>query len=142
MLVKRKKAAGGVIIRTDQPSNQQQVLLVQHRESMTWGFPKGHIDPGESPDQTALREVEEETGVVGRIVDTLPTTRYQFTTRNGVRIDKEVAWFLMEQVGIGTQTHAHEVASVRWMQIDAAYENLDFDNNRSILTTALQRIDA
>lgn len=83
------QGAGGVLF-----NPQGQVLLIRDRQGY-WCFPKGHLDPGESPEQAALREVEEETGIKGVIKERLSTTRY----RNNKGIDREIHWFLMEGQG-------------------------------------------
>ena len=83
--------AGGVVLRRAGPASPAQVLLVRYR-SGDWAFPKGHIEGSETPEQTAVREVQEETGVRARILGPLPTTRYT----NDRREAREITWFLME----------------------------------------------
>jgi diadenosine hexaphosphate hydrolase (ATP-forming) len=85
----RVLGAGGVLF-----NPQGQVLLIRDRQGF-WCFPKGHLEPGESLEQAALREVEEETGVRGVIKQPLSTTRY----RNNKGICREIHWFLMEGKG-------------------------------------------
>ncbi|MGE3801328.1 MAG: NUDIX hydrolase [Candidatus Kapaibacterium sp.] len=131
--MKRKVAAGGIVIRSI--NNVKQAILVQHHHK-GWGFPKGHVEQGESFEQTALREVEEETGVLAVIVAKLPPTHYQFTNSKGQEIDKTVHWFLMEYQGIGHQTHAHEVADVQWVSLGEVFGILSFDNDRVLLRDA------
>ncbi len=136
--MKRKVAAGGIVIRSI--DNRKQAILVQHNRHKGWGFPKGHIDKGESPEEAALREVEEETGVLGTIVANLPTTRYRFTNTKGTEIDKTVYWFLMRYQGIGHQTHSHEVADVRWVSLSEISGVLAFDNDRMLFGEAQEII--
>jgi len=83
------QGAGGVLF-----NPQGQVLLIRDRQGY-WCFPKGHLVPGESLEQAALREVAEETGVRGIIKQPLSTTRY----RNNKGICREIHWFLMEGQG-------------------------------------------
>jgi len=85
----RVLGAGGVLF-----NSQGQVLLIRDRQGF-WCFPKGHLGPGESLEQAALREVEEETGVRGVVKQPLSTTRY----RNNKGICREIHWFLMEGQG-------------------------------------------
>lgn len=85
----RVLGAGGVLF-----NPQGQVLLIRDRLGY-WCFPKGHLDPGESLEQAALREVEEETGLRGTVRQKLSTTRY----RNNRGIDREIHWFLMTGEG-------------------------------------------
>lgn len=77
--------AGGVVL-----NPRGEVLLVRYRGGV-WTFPKGHIEAGETLEQTAEREVLEETGVAAQVVVPLPTTRY--TNNRGV--PREIHWFLM-----------------------------------------------
>ncbi|WP_018465102.1 NUDIX hydrolase [Calidithermus timidus] len=81
----RVLGAGGVVFN---PAGE--VLLIRDRMGY-WVFPKGHLDEGESPEQAALREVREETGIEGEVLGNLPSTRY--TNNRGV--EREIRWFLM-----------------------------------------------
>lgn len=83
------QGAGGVLF-----NPQGQILLIRDRQGY-WCFPKGHLDTGESLEQAAVREVEEETGIRGVVRQKLSTTRY----RNNKGIDREIQWFLMEGQG-------------------------------------------
>lgn len=70
-------------------------LLALERFNQVWLFPKGHIDPGETPPIAALREVKEETGLSARIIEKLGDSSYSFL-EDGVEHFKTVEWFLME----------------------------------------------
>ena len=137
MQVKRKVAAGGVVIRQNNEGFQE-VLLVQQSEHKGWGFPKGHLDPGETPEHAALREVEEETGVCGRILQKLVPTHYSFVNKKGRMIDKTVYWYLMSYEKTGTQTHAHEVDAVEWIAAKDVRERLTFKEDQMLFKSALQ----
>ena len=139
MRMKRKVAAGGIVIRNLQSIHH--ALLIQDAKNKEWKFPKGHVDPGESFDETALREVEEETGVKGAILTTLPSVNYQFINRKGVTIDKTVHWFLMKYLGEGVQTHPHEVMDVQWVVLGEVYEVLTFDEDRKLFEKTLTILD-
>src|SRR6185436_9217066 len=88
-------AAGGVVIATD-AAGTSRVLLVHRPAYDDWSFPKGKADPGETIEQTALREVREETGINCRIIRALPSTRYEYLTGAGGPRAKVVHYFLME----------------------------------------------
>lgn len=83
------QGAGGVLFSPD-----GRVLLIRDRLGY-WCFPKGHLDAGETLESAALREVEEETGIKGNIIQALSTTRYQ----NNKGIARQIHWFLMEGQG-------------------------------------------
>ena len=74
---------------------QPEALLVRYRGSGTWGFPKGHLEAGETPQQAAVREVQEETGVRAQVVAALPDTTY--TNDRGEA--RRIAWFMMSAEG-------------------------------------------
>ncbi len=85
------RAAGGVVFAPD-PADAPLVLVIQDRYG-TWTLPKGHLDPGETEEQAALREIAEETGVSCTIQRLLTRTRYP-VFRRGIWRDKQVAYFL------------------------------------------------
>jgi 8-oxo-dGTP pyrophosphatase MutT (NUDIX family) len=91
------------------------------RPEGTWALPKGLIDDGESAAITAAREVAEETGVEGRIVEKLGDVRYVYTWA-GERIFKVVSFFLLRagrgRIGDVPPEHRHEVAEARWLPLD------------------------
>src|SRR5438132_4820820 len=95
----------------------------QGREGV-WALPKGKIDAGESPAETASREVREETGVEGRLVEKLGDVKYTYTRRDGERVFKVVSFFLLRAVrgrlGEIDETMKVEVAEARWLPLDEA----------------------
>jgi 8-oxo-dGTP pyrophosphatase MutT (NUDIX family) len=101
-----------------------------------WSLPKGTPDGDETPEQTAVREVAEETGLEVRIVDAIGEIHYRFV-RDGVRIDKTVRYFLMEAVGGDLADHDHEFAEVRWFEVGEAEAVMHFASERGILARAL-----
>lgn len=139
MQVKTKVAAGGIVVRKDD-AGALRIVLVQHAEHKGWGFPKGHLDPGEEPRDAALREVEEETGAQGVIIQGLPVTRYRFTSRKGNLILKTVYWYLMRYTGEGMQTHAHEIEAMEWCGLGSISDRLRFDLDRELFEHTLQVI--
>ena len=107
---------------------------------MTWTLPKGTPDPGETIEQTALREVAEETGLAVRIVEPLPSIEYTFV-QDGKRIHKTVHYFLMEPTGGDLSRHDHEFERVRWVPFDEAAGLLSFPTERELVATAAWRLD-
>ncbi len=111
------------------------------RDAVTWTLPKGTPDPGETVEQTALREVAEETGLEVRIVEPLPSIEYDFV-QDGTRIHKTVHYFLMEPVGGDLSRHDAEFERVRWVPFDEADGLLSFATERELVAAAAQRLAA
>ena len=105
-----------------------------------WALPKGLIDRGERPDETALREVEEETGATGRLVRKLGDVRYTHTWE-GERVFKIVSFYLLRyghgRLGEVLAAHAHEVADVRWLPLDEAPRLLAYRGEREMAERAI-----
>jgi 8-oxo-dGTP pyrophosphatase MutT (NUDIX family) len=105
-----------------------------------WALPKGRIDPGESGEATALREVEEETGARGRSLGKLGDVRYWFNWQ-GERIFKVVSFFLVRyeggRLGDVPEAFRHEVADVRWLPLDEAPRLLAYRGEREMAERAL-----
>lgn len=110
------------------------------RDSVTWTLPKGTPDPGETVEETALREVGEETGLEVRIVEPLGAIEYDFV-QDGTRIHKTVHYFLMKPVGGDLARHDTEFERVRWVPFDEADELLSFATERELVATAAARLD-
>ncbi|MBL0332409.1 MAG: NUDIX domain-containing protein [Chlorobiota bacterium] len=125
-------SSGGVVVRKN-AQHEYEVLLVLLKLHNEWGFPKGHIEKSESSEETAIREVEEETGVCASILKKLPDTTYTYSTNKGKFKPKRVYWFLMEFIGEGLQTHSHEVSDVKWVTINEAFNVLSFPNDSNLL---------
>ncbi len=110
------------------------------RRRGTWTLPKGTPDPGESIEETALREVQEETGLRVRILEPLTSISYVFV-QSGVRIDKTVHYWLMEPVGGDLALHDREFERVRWVTFDEAAHLLTFESERSLVAAASAVLD-
>ena len=111
------------------------------RDAVTWTLPKGTPDPGETVEETALREVTEETGLTVRIVEPLPDIAYAFV-QDGTRIQKTVHYFLMEPTGGDLSRHDAEFERVRWISFDEAGSLLSFATERELVATAAERLAA
>ena len=109
------------------------------RDSVTWTLPKGTPDPGETLEQTAVREVTEETGLEVRIVEPLSAIEYAFV-QDGSRIRKTVHYFLMEPVGGDLSRHDGEFERVRWVAFDEAGGLLSFAPERELVASAAARL--
>jgi len=105
-----------------------------------WALPKGQIDDGESGEETALREIAEETGASGRSLGKLGDVRYQFMWE-GERIFKVVSFFLVRyesgKLGEIPEAFRHEVAEVRWLPLDDAPRLLAYQGERRLAEKAI-----
>jgi 8-oxo-dGTP diphosphatase len=115
------RAAGGVVIRDGN------VLLVHRPEYGDWSFPKGKLDPGESWEEAALREVEEEAGLRCELGEEVGRTHY----RDSSGREKEVRYYRMEPEGEAFAQN--EVDAVRWVPLEEAGSLLSYDRDRELL---------
>jgi len=123
--VERAVSAGGTVYRfTD---NVPEFAVCGRLSDGVWGLPKGTPNPGESLEQTAVREVREETGLDVRVVDKLGVIEYWFS-REGTRYHKWVHYYLMEAVGGDTSKHDVEYDKVEWFPAEVALKKLTFKN--------------
>ncbi len=106
---------------------------------MTWTLPKGTPVPGETLEQTALREVAEETGLQVRITRPFGSIEYRFV-QQGARIHKTVHYFLMEATGGDLASHDHEFEEVRWVPLHDAVALLTFETERGLVARAAEEI--
>ena len=125
-------AAGGVVVREGEHGHE---VVIAGREGM-WVLPKGTPDQDERIEDTAKREVREETGLDVRIVRPLGTIEYWFALPRQ-RVHKTVHFFLMEALGGDTSRHDHEYDQVRWVPVEEARRMLSFDTYREMLERAL-----
>lgn len=131
--IKRAVSAGGIVYRWN--DGEIEVLICGQREPEIWGLPKGTPARGEQIEETARREVREETGVEGAIVESLNSIHYWFT-RNGVRFSKTVYYFLMVPVGGDISLHDHEYDVVRWVSVREAAARLSYGNEVELVRKA------
>jgi 8-oxo-dGTP pyrophosphatase MutT (NUDIX family) len=137
--VQRAVSAGGVVFRNTRDGPE---FIVCGRDSDgVWGLPKGTPDPGESLEETAVREVTEETGLQVRIVDKVGVVEYWFA-REGIRFHKWVHHYLLEATGGNTEDHDVEYDRVEWRPADAALKTLTFKNEVEMLKKARQMLEA
>lgn len=131
-------SAGGVIFR--KTASGVEIALVSVR-GKAWCLPKGIVDKGETPEMTAIREVREETGLTGKIVDKLGDISYWYYIKGeNAKCRKTVSFYLMEYVRGDTSDHDAEVDSAEWLSFDAAFEKISYRGDRSILEKANSRL--
>jgi 8-oxo-dGTP pyrophosphatase MutT (NUDIX family) len=131
----RAVSAGGLVVAELRPDAP--VALVAHRSvrgSLHWTLPKGAQEPGETVEQTALREVREETGLRVELVGPLDTIDYWFVwAPDRTRYHKFVHYFLMRAVGGDFSEHDHEMEDAAWFEAAQARAQLSFANERRLL---------
>ena len=132
-------SAGGVVYRTVEGSIE--IAIVKVLPELRWQLPKGLIDPGETSEQAALREVREESGIDGELVGPIDTIDYWFVADHGIgrrRYHKFVHFFLMRSVGGNVEDHDHEVTESRWVTTDDALQMLEFKTEREVVAKAIK----
>jgi 8-oxo-dGTP pyrophosphatase MutT (NUDIX family) len=142
--VEREFSAGGVLVKTIRGRAMVAAIRPQGKPEGTWALPKGNIDPGETPAETAVREALEETGVQGRLVEKLGDVKYTYTRRDGARVFKVVSFFLLRagrgRLGQIEEAMRVEVAEARWLPLDEAPRLLAYGGEREIVKKARDRV--
>jgi 8-oxo-dGTP pyrophosphatase MutT (NUDIX family) len=145
--VEREFSAGGVLVRTIRGRPMVAAIRPNGRDRV-WALPKGRIDEGETAADAAVREVREETGVEGRVVEKLGDVRYVYTAswKGGARIFKVVSFFLLRagrgRIGEIAEEMRIEVAEARWLPLDEAPQLLTYGGEREMAARALERVEA
>lgn len=139
MPIRDAVSAGGVVWR--RTGRVLEVLICGREAGPIWGLPKGTPDPGESLEQTAQREVEEETGLRVRIGEKVGVIEYWFVS-GGTRFHKLVHHWLMEPVGGDIADHDVEFDVVRWMGVDEAIHLLTYRGEREMVADAARMLGA
>src|SRR5512146_1891157 len=127
-------SAGGVAFR--HADSQVQVVIVSVKPSLRWQLPKGLVDPGETPEITAVREVREEAGIETDLLELIETIEYWYRSVRGgepVRYHKFVHFYLLAYRSGDVSQHDYEVAEARWVTPKQALEMLAFESERSVV---------
>jgi 8-oxo-dGTP pyrophosphatase MutT (NUDIX family) len=132
---REERSAGGVVVR-----GTQTLVIVPRRRapdgSRVLGLPKGHVDPGETQLQAAVREVREEAGVEVEFLQELGEIRYWYT-RGGRAVPKVVAFYLFRYVSGDPADHDDEVEEARWMELREARGAVTYAGEREMVGRAL-----
>jgi 8-oxo-dGTP pyrophosphatase MutT (NUDIX family) len=134
-------SAGGVAFRWR--DSEPEVAIVSVKPKLRWQLPKGIVDPGESPEITAVREVREEAGVETERLGLIETIEYWYRSvhnRQPVRYHKFVHFYLMEYRRGDVADHDHEVEEARWVSFDEALEMLEFKSEREVVEKAREMV--
>ena len=141
--MKKEQSAGGIVFKTHleggrKDSFKVEVLVCQHSGHHGWVFPKGFIGDkiaGESKEATALREVEEETGIIGKIIEPVTPITYWYEM-DGEKHQKTVYYFLMEALGGDIKKHDWEMENVEWLPIDEVEGRLTYESDKTVFMGA------
>ncbi|MFD1425655.1 diadenosine hexaphosphate hydrolase (ATP-forming) [Kroppenstedtia sanguinis] len=129
-------SAGGVVYK--QEGGEIFILMIKDRYS-TWSLPKGKRESGETNEQTALREILEETGVEGEIEQPLETIFYRYFHPDYGEVEKEVHYFLVQARAGKTVPQLSEITDVAWLSPQQAWEKQQtkgYENNLSVVRKA------
>ena len=133
----REFSAGGLALRRFR--GREFVAAVRVKDGRVLALPKGHIDPGESAADAATRELREEAGIDGRLVEKLGDVKYWYS-RDGERVMKVVSFFLFRYRSGSVRDHDHEVDSAEWVPLEDAPRLLTYRGEREMAATALSTL--
>ncbi|MEX2416643.1 MAG: NUDIX domain-containing protein [Paenibacillaceae bacterium] len=136
----REISAGGVVFR--RLDGVVEIQLIQDRYGKI-SLPKGKMEQGETVEQTALREIVEETGIVGEIITLLEIIKYRYTHPTHGDVDKEVYYYLVEAISGELQAQIEEIRGVEWCSPEKAYrlqKSRGYANNGSVVEKALKQL--
>lgn len=131
-------SAGGVIYR--RKGKDTEVCLIATHGGDAWQLPKGFIEEGEQPEEAARREVGEETGLQGDLLQPLEKIEYWYVWDYGQgreRVHKFVHFFLFSYTSGSTDDHDDEVEEARWLPLAEALKHISFKNERHVLELAI-----
>ena len=136
--MKWEKSCGAVVYRYD-ANGLLMLLLLRHRHGGHWSFPKGHVEGEETEQQTALREIREETGLE---VERREGFRHavEYSPKPGVK--KQVIYFLGHAASEHYTRQEEEISEIRWIAADAALRAVTFSNDKNLIRKALDFLRA
>jgi 8-oxo-dGTP pyrophosphatase MutT (NUDIX family) len=142
--LEREFSAGGVLVKRLRGVPHLAAIRPQGKPEGVWALPKGNLDPGETPAETAVREVWEETGVHGTLVEKLGDVKYTYTRRDRTRVFKVVSFYLLAagrgRLGEIEERMRIEVAEARWLPLAEAPRLLAYGGEKEMARNALDRL--
>lgn len=128
--MKYEKSCGAIVI-------QGEKILVIQQAAGHWGFPKGHVEDGETEVETAIREIKEETNLDVEIDE---SHRYveHYSPKEGV--EKDVVLFVAKMIGGEIKAQEEEVQKIKWLSYEEAIQTITYDNSRSVLKEAWKEL--
>lgn len=136
---KQEISAGAVVF--DFINALPQIVIYSRKNATQWCLPKGKIEQNETAEQAALREVQEETGLRGKIIEHIDDIYYQYQDeKRKLLVEKTVHFFLMKKEAEISKQYDPEVESLTWLSIEQALEKLSFESERMVVRKAGQLI--
>ena len=126
-----EKSCGGIVYRKFHGNTE--ILLIKHIKSGYWSFPKGHVEPGETEDQTAIREIKEETDI-DAVIEGDFREIVTYSPRKDSR--KDVVYFVARAKNYNFRPQPAEISDIRWVEIGQAHNLLAYDNDKLIVNKA------
>ncbi len=136
-VMRKEISAGGVVFRSIGGRLEIQLILDRYGKI---SMAKGKMEPGETVEQTALREIEEETGIIGSIISPVDIIKYTYSHPIHGQVQKEVHYYLVEAVGGSHRPQVEEISGVAWYEPREAWLRQDqngYDNNDRIVRKGL-----
>lgn len=126
-----ERSCGAIVFRII--GGEKRFLLIKNKRSSNWGFPKGHIEDGETDEDTARREVLEETGIRIKLIDGFKS-KSEYTIQG--RIEKAVLIYIATTTDTQTIIQPEEIEDYIWLNYENAHKMLNYENDRAILEKA------
>lgn len=137
--IKTQVSSGGVIFR--KAGDDTEIALVAVKDGKVWSLPKGIVEKGEEPAETAVREVREETGLSGRIIKKIGDISYWYYVKdNNTKCRKTVHFYLLEYVSGTTSDHNWEVDAAEWIRVGDALGMVSYKGDKEIVRKAAEML--